>query len=252
MLPKDLLRATRSGGDLRPSFVDDGAESLASRVIETYRTSVGEQRSTLEEQLSSLEAEVGDFKLVRGLATLVERTARFEVRSPLDPVSTRRTVFAAAEEIGVATESARDRAIAAAADRLDASPSAVETALYADRREREILVAIGKDVEADGDLSPRDVIDRYNRALAATALLDATEAKVRSSDPKGLVRAVKRLGLLYEVRRTPDGRVLELTGPDALFRHTTRYGRSFARLLDAVVRAERWCVEATEIGRAHV
>jgi len=49
---------------------------------------------------------------------------------------------------------------------------------------------------------------------------------------------------MYEIRQTDDGREVVLTGPDALFRRTRRYGTSFARLLRTVVRADSWRVEA--------
>ncbi|NWO81843.1 DUF790 family protein, partial [Escherichia coli] len=54
------------------------------------------------------------------------------------------------------------------------------------------------------------------------------------------------LGLLYEIRKLPDGgREAVLTGPDALFRRTRRYGKRFARLLRSVALASDWQVEAT-------
>jgi hypothetical protein len=69
--------------------------------------------------------------------------------------------------------------------------------------------------------------------------------RVRSSDPRKLVSAVKRLGLLYEVEPTDDGREVVLTGPDAIFRHTRRYGTRFARVLRAVADTADWRLEAT-------
>jgi predicted nuclease of restriction endonuclease-like RecB superfamily len=78
-----------------------------------------------------------------------------------------------------------------------------------------------------------------------TALFDATELRVTCSDPRRLVSAVKRLGLLYEVVPTDDGREVVLTGPDAVFRHTRRYGTRFARLLRAVAKTAEWELTAT-------
>ena len=47
---------------------------------------------------------------------------------------------------------------------------------------------------------PAGLVAQYNLSLAQTALFDATEVRVRSSDPRELVSAVKRLRLMYEVR----------------------------------------------------
>ncbi|HKL28728.1 MAG TPA: DUF790 family protein, partial [Natrialbaceae archaeon] len=82
-------------------------------------------------------------------------------------------------------------------------------------------------------------------SLAQTALFDATEVRVRSSDPKALVSAVKRLRLMYEIRRTDGGREVVVTGPDALFRRSRRYGTRFARLLRTVATANEWYLAAT-------
>ncbi len=48
-------------------------------------------------------------------------------------------------------------------------------------------------------MGPDDLLAQYNLSLAQTALFDATEVRVRSSDPKALVSAVKRLRLMYEI-----------------------------------------------------
>ncbi|MEF8828871.1 MAG: DUF790 family protein, partial [Haloarcula sp.] len=87
---------------------------------------------------------------------------------------------------------------------------------------------------------PAELRTQYNLSLAQTALFDATEVRVRSSDPKALVSAVKRLRLMYEIRRTGNGREVVVTGPDALFSNTRRYGTRFARLLRTVAAASDW------------
>jgi len=242
MLTKDLLRVSRAGGGYHPQFVDDdeGARELAARVLATYRGHVGERRGTLEDALTDLEREATDFKLVRGFAKLLEREAVFETRAPLDPERTRRVVFEAAEAVGgVVTEPDRKAALERAADRLRVDPETLERSLYADREENQVLA------EFDARWDAADLCAQYDLSLAATALFDATEVRVRSSEPKALVSAVKRLRLLYEIRRTDAGREVVVTGPDALFRRSRRYGTRFARLLRTVATAPEWSLEAT-------
>ncbi|MFB6077413.1 MAG: DUF790 family protein, partial [Halarchaeum sp.] len=241
MLTKDLLRVSRAGGGYRPRFATgESARALAGRVLDTYRDAVGGDRAALDEALTALERDSPDFKLVRGFAKLVERDAAFEVRAPLDPSLARRVAFAAAEDVGVVTDAERNRALADAADRLDATPEDVATSLYADRESREVLV----DVDARWDAAA--LCDQYNLSLAQTALFDATEVRVRTDDPRSLVLAIKRLGLLYEIAPVEGvGREVVLTGPDALFRRTRRYGTRFARVLRAVVSRDDWRLDAT-------
>ena len=241
MLRKDLLRVSRAGGGYHPQFADRSHRPFAARTIGVFQGHVGEPRHRLDGALDDLEADADDFKLVRGFAALLERDAIFETRAPLPPERVRRTVFEAADGVGgVVDDADRETALATAADRLGADVDAVEASLYADRDTNEVCAAFEPRWDPDG------LIEQYNLSLAQTALFDATEVRIRSSDPANLVSAVKRLGLLYEIRRRGSGeRELVVTGPDALFRRTRRYGTAFARLLRSVAATAAWSLSAT-------
>ena len=248
VLTKDLLRVSRAGGGYHPQFAGEGEEQLAARVLGCYQGHVGEQRGTLQEALQDIERDSDDFKLVRGFAKLLEREATFETRAPVDPRRARRAAFEAGERAGVVTEAEREAALADAAEGIDARPETVAGALYADLEDRQVLASLGRERE------PAALVDQYNLSLAQTALFDATEVRVRSSDPRRVVSAVKRLRLMYEVRRLPEGerrrvadadREVVVTGPDALFRSTRRYGTRFARLLRSVAATREWELRAT-------
>ncbi|MFC7072758.1 DUF790 family protein [Halovenus rubra] len=248
MLTKELLRVSRHGGGYRPQFADESHEQIAARVIGCYQGHVGEQRETLRETLSTIERESDDFKLVRGFAKLLDREATWEVQSPIDPERAREAAFAASEAVGVVTEAERMAALDRVAQQLDATPESVEGSLYADLESREVLA------EVDSRWSPAELVEQYNLSLAQTALFDATEVRIRSSDPKTVVSALKRLRLLYEIRRLPESerrsvadndREIVVTGPDALFKKTRRYGTRFARLLRTVAKTTEWRLEAT-------
>jgi predicted nuclease of restriction endonuclease-like RecB superfamily len=239
VLTKDLLRVSRRGGGYHPQFVDRAARPLAARVLGTYQGHVGESRAALEEALETLERDADDFKLVRGFAALVDREATFETRAPLPPARARRAAFEASEAVGVATDAERRTALDRAAEGLGVDADAVAASLYADREVNQVLAAF------DSPWGPDDLLARYDLSLAQTALFDAREVRVRSADPRALVSAVKRLRLMYEIRTTDEGREVVVTGPDALFRRTRRYGTAFARLLRTLVDAPEWRLEAT-------
>ncbi|RLM57533.1 DUF790 family protein [Halobellus sp. Atlit-31R] len=249
MLRKDLLRVSRAGGGYRPQFAGRADRPLAARAVGVFQGHVGEPRHVLDAALDDLEREADDFKLVRGLAALLERDAAFETRAPLPPDRVRRVVFESAEAAGaVVTDSGRRQALATAADRLGTDADAVERSLYADRDVNEVLAAF------EPRWGPDELLTQYNLSLAQTALFDATDVRIRSADPKRLVSAVKRLGLLYEIRRESvdevagpglEARELVVTGPDALFRRTRRYGTAFARLLRSVAASAEWSLSAT-------
>ncbi|ARS88463.1 DUF790 family protein [Natrarchaeobaculum aegyptiacum] len=262
MLPKDLRRVSRAGGGYHPQFADREHRPLAARVIGTYQGHVGEPRATLEAALTDLERDHEDFKLVRGLAALVERDASFETEAAIEPERARRAVFEAAEAVGVVTEDERAMAYIRAGEAVGVSPDTLQRALYADLEERQVLDRV------EPRWGPEGLIAQYNLSLAQSALFDATEVRVRSSDPKALVSAVKRLRLMYEIRRpsaassgpesgsAPEAdfehdrdaasdREVIVTGPTHLFRASRRYGTRFARLLRTVTAAEAWHLEAT-------
>ena len=240
MLRKDHLRVSRAGGGYHPQFIGEDVEPLATRVLDVFRDHVGERCGDLDDALDVVESDVDDFKLVRGLAALLEREATFETDATIPPARARRVAFEAAEAIGVASSTDREQAMERAADGLGVTPAAVDDSLYADRDENQVLT------EFDPRWGyPELLVERYNLSLAQTALFDATELRVRSADPKRLVSAVKRLGLMYEIRTTDLGREVVVTGPDGLFRRTRRYGTAFARLLRTVAEAPDWWVEAT-------
>ncbi|MFB6251277.1 MAG: DUF790 family protein [Halobellus sp.] len=249
MLRKDLLRVSRAGGGYHPQFVGRADRPLAARVIGVCQGHVGEPRHRLEAALEDLERDADDFKLVRGFAALLQRKAEFEMRASLPPARVRRVAFEAAESVGpVVTAADRLEALDAVADRLGSDRETVEESLYADRDRNEVLAAF------DPRWDPEQLLVQYNLSLAQTALFDATEVRIRSSEPKRLVSAVKRLGLLYEIRRLNEGdgssdgteaRELVVTGPDALFRRTRRYGTAFARLLRSVAATAEWSLTAT-------
>ncbi len=238
MLRKDLLRVSRAGGGYRPKFVDESDRQLASTSIERFRDHVGEPRSRLTESLEKLEREASDFKLVRGLASLLEREAAFETVTPVPPERVRRVTFEASAEIGVARDPDRDKALARAADQLGTTAAEIESALYADRDQNQIMTAFESRWDAD------TLLTQYNLSLAQTALFDATEIELSSTDPRAIVSAVKRLGLMYEIRVTDSGRIIDVTGPDSLFRRTRRYGTGFARVLRTVAATAEWHLEA--------
>ena len=278
MLRKSHRRISRAGGDYQPQLLgeDEAAREIAARALGIFQGHVGEPRRSLAAALDELEQSVGDadgvaggpdaYKLVRGLSHLLERAATFETDAPIPPARARRVAFESAELVGVTDEASRREALAAASDRLGVEPTALERSLYADREIEQTMTAF------DADWQPGELCRRYDFALAASALLDATAVRVRSSDPKRVVSAASRLGLLYDIRRPeataavesihppgsndtrPSGegvepvesatlsdRVVVVTGPDAIFRRTRRYGTAFASLLRTLVRhVSRW------------
>ena len=239
MLTKDLLRVSRAGGGFAPRFAGRDERPLAAKVLGTYQGHAGETYGDLRDALTDLEREASDFKLVRGFAKLLERESVFETRADVPPERARTAAFEAAEAVGVVTTDERAEALSRAADHLGTTADAIERALYADLEERQVLV------EVASRWDPDDLLAQYNLSLAQTALFDATEVRIRCSDPRAAVSAIKRMRLMYEIRRVGGEREIVVTGPDALFRATRRYGTRFARLLRTLAKTREWRLVAT-------
>src|ERR1700723_1784971 len=95
MLPSELLRARISSGKIRPLYVslDAGTLALAEKITAAFREGIGKRKGELLERLKGIESEGQDFKLVRGLSTLLERRSVFAVESELNPMEARTAVF---------------------------------------------------------------------------------------------------------------------------------------------------------------
>jgi predicted nuclease of restriction endonuclease-like RecB superfamily len=240
VLTKELLRVSRRGGGYQPLFVgsDEEARRLAARVIGVYQGHIGHTQEELEAALSDLESEASDFKLVRGFSALLDRDATFTMQAEVDPVQAREAAFTAGETVGVVTERDRTEALSQAARSLDTSAGDLAASLYADLDARQVMT------EFAPRWTPETLLDQYDLSLAQTALFDAIEVRIQSGDPKALVSAVKRLRLMYTIRSpaatSPASRTVVVTGPDALFSRSRRYGVRFARLLRTVAQSDTW------------
>ncbi|RLG46335.1 MAG: hypothetical protein DRO06_04590 [Thermoproteota archaeon] len=246
MLPSQLLRVRVRRGRIIPMWALGREEELelASELISLFSSSVGGTLGELEESLEELEevyeAAGVDYRLFRGLSTLLER--RLEVErpdAPVDPAEARRVVFeeCARSLGGFAVGEERRRVLEAAASRLGIPPEELEACLWADREDRLRVVSFSP-------LEPEELLRRYNLSLLQTALFRAVWMRVRTGAPGGpiklLLREVKRRGLMYHAERE-DGRVsIHLDGPASVLKMTTRYGTSMAKVVPRVVSLPDW------------
>ena len=93
MLPGELLITRAKKGRIDPVFaeIDEEHQELADELIEVYRNFVGKKKSEIDEILAEFEQGL-NFKLVRGLRTLLERRCIFKSKYAVEPVVARRAV----------------------------------------------------------------------------------------------------------------------------------------------------------------
>lgn len=254
MLPSNLLRARISRGRIRPVFVglDANAVALAERITGIYRDGVGKRKGELLERLKEVENDGHDFKLVRGLSTLLERRCVFEAESELNPVEARKAVFREASIVKASSQEDRRRVLRKVSTELATSPEALEKTLFCDIEEELIM--------RDFKPLPNDTLLKYyNLSVTQTLLFKSLRVEFSASGNwKNIFREVKRLGLIYSVERGDgvgggeQGRQFKvsLDGPLSLFKMTERYGTSIAKLLPQITASDSWTIKAEILARS--
>ncbi|MBN1992044.1 MAG: DUF790 family protein [Anaerolineae bacterium] len=218
---------------------------MAADLTALFRRHVGHSRGALSEALRDYEGDSLDYPVIRGLAAVLEARCTFGHNPPLDPVALRAHLFRrgpVTHKPNLFHQTTRSQVLAEAAAHFDLTPAQIETALFADLAEEQILLAPG-DV-----LPPGDLLARYNLELARGLLYWAREVRIRVYDNyKDLFKYIKLFKLMYTIRplANGDGYHLTLHGPLSPFvKSTIRYGVQFAKFLPALLLGRRWQMEA--------
>jgi len=275
MLPSLLLRVRTRKGTIFPLFCTEekGDLQLAEELIGQFDQSIQhhEKKKSLEKRIATVEGQYDDYKLVRGLSTLLERRCQFSIfdngsaGDMADPVSVRKALFEEASRIALAlTEFDRDKVIDIVASKMNLSTSYIRQVMWTDLEENMIL-------EQFSSLGPNELLGWYNLSLMQTLLFNCTKLEFcvqGGVNWKHVLRDVKRLGLMYNLQHNKVRNeqrsnnntdaasavtyndtdetelVCSLDGPISLFKLTDRYGTSIAKLLPSIISSERWSLNS--------
>jgi len=245
MLPSELLRIRVRQGKVYPFYarIDTNDLRLAEQVIETFRQSLGRKKGELREKLKAFEDRGFDYRLVRGLSTLLERRCVFGADSPVNPREARTMVFEEASRVKAVSVEQREKVLQNVAMKLNITPEALERTLYCDVDE-ELIVREFEPIEAD------ELIKHYNLSLTQTLLFKSLRMEFTcSGNWQNIFRSIKRLGLMYSIERRDQGNTVSVDGPLSLFKMMDRYGTSLAKLLLQIVASKTWKIKADVLGR---
>ncbi len=288
MLPSQLLRVRTRKGEIIPLL--SGAENksrhleLAKLIINEFEESAAkkENKKTLYERISLVERNFEDYKLVRGLSTLLERRCQFSTsigqrddncENLASPVDIRRLLWEESSRRGHAlTESRREEIISAIASKTKVSPTSIIQSIWSDLDENTIL-------ELFDSVGSEELLGWYDLSLLQTLLFTCTrlEFSVRGgANWKNIIRKVKRLGLMYNLKEqgtagesydaengyvgksrehlihstmknnsdNDSKLVCSIDGPVSLFKLTDRYGTSIAKLVPFIISSSYWYLRA--------
>ena len=243
MLPLPLLRVRTRKGSITPLFCSYDELELAKKIIQEFDSASKkkEKKGLILERIESLESK-HDFKLVRGLCTLLERKCVFKSTSSLDSIFVRKTIFEEASKRGFAlTDFERGYIISSVASRLGVSPNDVEEAMWSDFEENMLL-------EQFDPVDANKLLAWYNLSLMQTLLFNCTKFEFNvhgGINWKRVLRDVKKFGLMYYLQHNENNELTcSLDGPLSLFKLTDRYGTSIAKLLPSIIVSEKWFVKA--------
>ena len=254
MLPSNLLVARVWRGWIKPLLLrpEGLALALAGEILDRFRGGVGRSREEIlggMYDLEELALEAGmDMRVVRAMATLAARRARFESpKFPFDPTRVRLVVFEEASRAYGFTlsEDERVEVLERVAGRLGCSIEELDGALR--HYQEEVLVE-------PPQLDPASLIREYNLSMVQTLLFKASRLTVYVEASglrvKEFLRTVKLLGLLYMAERAGRGVRLVVDGPASILRQTRRYGTRLAKLIPHVLPLRKWKIEADILARS--
>lgn len=234
MLTSDLLVTRTYKGRIEPVYalLDQENLEIASSVIDIFQRHVGRTYGELVEEIGGFE-EI-NYRLIRGLAQILERRCVIDTDSVIDPIAARRAVFE--ESRGFITcDDERKAVLDKVSSKLSIRPDDLEKALFADQEENLVI----KEFQT---ITPEDLLKEYNLSLAQTLLFKATGMEIKiENNYQQAFRKIKQLGLMYTII---DGKIY-LDGPVSLFKLTEKYGTAFAKLLPTVVMSNRWSLKAS-------
>ncbi|MCK4475901.1 MAG: DUF790 family protein, partial [Methanophagales archaeon] len=235
MLPSELLVTKIRKDRIYPVFaeIDEEHLELAEELIEVYSNFAGKKKSEIDEIVAEFEQGL-NFKLVRGLRTLLERRCIFKSKFAIEPVLARRAVFETASSKKVTIGKEREKVMEEVAKKLNISVDDLEQSLWADQESEVVL----DDFAA---LTPEELLKLYNLSLAQTLLFKSTGMTISfKSNYKEIFRAIKYLGLMY----IPEGNKVRIEGASSLLKLSERYGTSLAKLLPVIVNSDEWEIDA--------
>ncbi|MGA9843722.1 MAG: DUF790 family protein [Nitrososphaeraceae archaeon] len=309
MLPLQLLRfkVTNKGKNITPLFChlsdnrfDASSIQLAKKMIEELNDSISkkEPKGVFMKKVALLESEYDDYKLVRGFYTLLQRRciygynyilkdkgqgpgeklskensiessfrSVFENKN-VEPSVIRRLLFESASETGYPlTDIKRTEIVSVVAAKINISVENLSKIMWSDLEENLIL-------ERFDGISAEQLVAWYNLSLIQTLLFNCTKLEFSLRDGinwKHALRAVKRLGLMYNLERRSSADessvaegmpgdkiynhdslksesngdiICSIDGPLTIFKLTDRYGTAISKLVPYIISSYGWSLKA--------
>jgi predicted nuclease of restriction endonuclease-like RecB superfamily len=187
ILPFEHIRVFRRKGVIKPIFIREHL-GILDTLIEVFKEHKGKKRGALNEAVSDCEHLGYDYKMVRGLASVLESRSVFQSKSVISPIEARREVFTRAAKSVVVSKEERQRVLKSVARRSGINFEELEDSLYADLDDEQYLVKFSAP-------SSDDLMRFYNYANMVSLLAYSLSIEItyRGSDDyiENLVNRIK-------------------------------------------------------------
>ena len=187
ILPFEHIRVFRRKGVIKPILIR-GPQGILDTLIDVYRDHVEKKRGQLNEVVGDCEYLGYNFKLVRGLSSVLDSRSVFQSRSAIPPIEARRQVFRQAAKRVVISKDDRLEVMSEVASRNGITVEELDDSLYSDLEAEQYLIEFKTPTSEDLSLY-------YNYAHTVALLAYSTRIEVSFKGEDGqLVRQFMSLG----------------------------------------------------------
>lgn len=279
MIPSELLRCKidYKNNNILPLFcsIDETCleYKIAKEIIKIFEYCYSKKynKDKLYNMTRLLESSYKDYKLVRGLVSIIEKECTFNSLYANDaicynnmntskrntvkfnPVEVRKMVFQESAKNNVAiTEENRAKILMEVSSRLNIDVETIKQLMWSDLEENTIISNYYP-------IDPKSLLFYYNISLIQTLLFSCLrmEIRIKSSKSvgflwKSLLKTIKKLGLMYwlemdSTNTINDGKknmICIIEGPLNILKLTEKYGNSMAKLVPFIIKATDWNIKA--------
>ncbi len=248
MLTSDLAINFRRAGKIFPRLINtDNRNYLtdAENLIEIFENFTGEKRGDLDGELEEYVGTGTNYRVLRGLIKLLTDRCEFETASVAEPQEIRQKVFLEAGKFQPVLPESKERSkvLKIAAKEFQTDVDVIFRQLYADLPQNQKLIEFE-------EISPEDLLDRYNLAQAQALLYRCVEMQISvqpssAANYRNIFGAIKHFGLIHSISgNAKKGYEIIITGAASLFHRSQKYGIQMAVFLPALLLCENWKMSA--------
>ena len=234
ILPPELVVTRKRRDKIQAAYADKMHLSLIKTLISVFEEHVKKTREELKEALADCEMLGFDYKLVRGMAYLLESFCEFQSRAVISPMRARISVFKAVGKRVIDSVEERNRVLSSVAFKYNISTYDLNRSLYGDLEDEQELSSIRK-------LEPTEVLKQYNFSLAIGVLVSARSLRIRYTDKdRTFERLCSDLGEVT-VSGSKDSRELLI---DIKSQRKGTSAQKLQKVLSFLLRKSSWSVSA--------